>query len=98
MKEKDNHKIRNLVAVIRGGIDRRGFYILLDDRVKLICREDGADDLRQYGRRIASFATRYGWDVDVETDTIMFWPSESPVAKMDRFPSQPLAGRFKVPD
>jgi hypothetical protein len=98
MKEKDNHRIRNLVAVIREGIDRRGFYILLDDRAKLICGEDGDGDLRQHAKRIAGFAGRNGWDADIEVDTIMFWRSESPVAKMDGFPSEPLFAKdqFKV--
>ncbi len=96
MKEKDNQRIKNLVAVIREGIDRRGFYILLDDRAKLICGE--GDDLRLHAERIARFAKKNGWESDIETDTITFWRTESPAAKLDGFPSQPLfAGeRFKV--
>ncbi len=95
MKEMDNHRIKNLVAVIREGIARRGFYILLDDRAELIHGHDGdgAGDLRQHADSIVRFARQFGWGSHIEADTVMFWRSESPIAKLDGFPSQPLFAR-----
>jgi hypothetical protein len=90
MKDQDNNRIGNLVAVIREDIDRRGFYILLDERAKVICGQDVNRDLRRYTDRIASFARKHGWDADIETDAIMFWPLDSHTVKLKGFRSQPL--------
>jgi hypothetical protein len=93
MQAIDRRRVDNLVEVIREGIARRGFYILLDERAELICGKNGDGDWRRDSARIADFARRHGWAADVDLDTIMFWRIDAPAAKLDGLPSQQLFGK-----
>lgn len=62
------------VTTIRLGIAQRGFYILLDDRIKLICGPNYATDTADRDT-LRHFAATHGWFVEVEAAAVTFWPT-----------------------
>jgi hypothetical protein len=69
------HEIDELITAIREGIRKRGFYLLMDDRLELIARGDEA----QKFPAIQDFAKQHGWAAKQEDGGVLFHnlPNES---------------------
>ncbi|MFL6569214.1 MAG: hypothetical protein ACJ8LI_08590 [Chthoniobacterales bacterium] len=61
-----------LVETIRHGISRRGFYILMDDRLALI-----AGGKATQLAALKAFAARYAWSAELLNGAVVFSPSRS---------------------
>jgi hypothetical protein len=65
----------DLVDAISDGITRRGFYLLTDDRLSLICGDDYApNDLTSKRDNLNDFAKKHGWSATVHGGSVMFLP------------------------
>ncbi len=63
-----------LVDIIRRSIKERDFYMLLDDRVKLIAGEDCTiEDADEHRNAIPDFAEAHPWFVEIGKNSLTFW-------------------------
>jgi hypothetical protein len=66
--------LADLVMAIRSGISQRGFYVLLDERLDLICgkgcSQDPADP--ENVEKITRFAAQYDWSAKIEEHGLTF--------------------------
>lgn len=62
--------------MIQQGIDLRGFFLLIDDRIKLICGDDceKTDDPFLRFAAVNAFAEKHRWRAQTYKNKIMFWP------------------------
>lgn len=72
--------LANLLRAITSGITQRGFYVLFDDRLDLICgkgcSKDPADPTN--AEKIRQFATQNNWAAKVEEHGLTFRISLAP--------------------
>ena len=65
--------LAGLVAAIQGGIANRGFYFLIDERLKLICGPSyNGYDLRPCLANIVEFANKHGWQAEIAGTAVRF--------------------------
>ena len=75
-----NNETDELVRTIREAIEKRGFFLLMDDRLALITGEPGGHQNGQQPGMIRDFAERNGWQVKQEEEGVTFHKSgEDPV-------------------
>jgi hypothetical protein len=65
-------QLQLLVETIKQGIARRGFYILMDDRLSLI----GGEQPVQLAV-LSAFAKQHAWSAQIVDRAIVFWPCEN---------------------
>ena len=65
-----------LLDVIRQGIAERGFYLLADGRLELICGEAWTEtkDISRHGQGINAFAKRHNLRAEIREKTVLFYP------------------------
>ena len=68
-------RLSALVQTIEQGIRRRGFFVLMDERLALIA---GAQPLAL--DQITTFAARHGWTAQLAGDRIFFTQKVQPAA------------------
>ncbi len=66
-----------LVDVIHQGIAARGVYLLMDERLDLICGPDALQNREnpEVKQRISNFSARHGWAVTSFRDGFLFLPT-----------------------
>jgi hypothetical protein len=74
-------ELERLVDVIDSGINTRGIYLLMDERIDLIC---GPDALRHVDKpevteKISDFSTQHGWSVTRSQAGFLFLPANGEV-------------------
>lgn len=62
--------------MIQQGIELRGFFLLMDDRIKLIWGDDcdKGDDAFVHFAVANTFAEKHRWQAQTYENKIMFWP------------------------
>ena len=67
-----------LTTLIAEHVKSRGFYILIDDRIKLVCGPDcSLGNTSEHKQAIIGFAQEQGWFVDIQEEAIIFWASRA---------------------
>jgi hypothetical protein len=67
-------ELASLTRTIADGIARRGFFLLMDERVSLLCG-DNADPAEL--ARAARFAALHGWEVECAEGKLLFCASRN---------------------
>ncbi len=69
----NDEELEDLVRAIELAIAQRGFYLLMDDRLELICGKGCADlsDPRHI-EMVSNFATLHGWVASIEAGRCIF--------------------------
>jgi hypothetical protein len=94
-----------LLDVIQRGIDLRGFFLLTDDRIKVICGDGWDDPFLRFA--VANvFAEQHRWRAQTYGKKIIFWPiarAHPQQSKLDedqsmttKLPS-PKTGKLTIP-
>lgn len=67
-----------LIDTIRRGIADRGFFLLMDDRIKLICGDDCNEttDLLPHFAVVSAFSERHKWRSQIHENTVTFWSAD----------------------
>ena len=72
-------KLVELLQTIAKAIETRGFYILIDDRLELICGAGCADNPEspEHASKVRKFAAKHGWCAVRASDGFMFRLTDS---------------------
>jgi hypothetical protein len=77
-----------LTRTISEGIARRGFFLLIDERLKLI-----SGKMPDSAAKINAFATEHGWKARVLHDAVFFTPDQAEAPPvLDDLPDPDLEG------
>lgn len=65
----------DLLDIIQAGVAKRGFYVLIDDRLKLLCgTKERPRNLRDCAARLSEFAYLHNLRAEVHRDQVIFLP------------------------
>jgi hypothetical protein len=62
----DEEDLNRLVNAIRLGIVIKGYYVVFDERLDLICENRKALQTREWAQAVQEFARRYGWEARLD--------------------------------
>jgi len=65
-RDIDERDLNRLVNAIRLGIVIKGFYLVFDERLDLICRNRKEMKLPEWADAVRNFARRYGWEARLD--------------------------------
>jgi len=70
-------EIEQLAETMKECIAIRGIYLLMDERLDLICGSGCSEDLDkpEVTQKMAEFAAAHGWSVTRYQSGFVFWPS-----------------------
>ena len=77
--------------MIANHIEQRGFYILMDERIELVCGPDcSLGNTSDHKLAIIGFAEEQGWFVDIQKEAVIFWASRAAKDKAHALPFRHL--------
>ena len=59
---------------IRRGIAERGFYVVLDEHISLVCDAKVIEDAVLHREALRGYASGRGWIAEVRKDAVIFRP------------------------
>jgi hypothetical protein len=71
--EPTDFDLTDLTIAIHAGIARRGSYVLMDERVRLLHGAKKGADLSLHRDAILEFAEERGWHAEIQSNSITFW-------------------------